>query len=135
MTTKRTTKKPEPEKEDVEKKPTEQQFQQSAAQAIQSYFTKDINDKVNEMTNDVMYARLRQLETSDYWTAILRYNNLKLLNSQSALNSMDPVQNPTAISRQQGAMMGLVDLQNSIIIMVEAEKAAQREMSEIEETF
>ena len=111
------------------------QTQRAAAQAVQSYFTKEVNDAVGEMADDVMWAKLRQLETSEYWIAVLRYNNLRLLNAQSALNTMDPVQNPSAISRQQGAMMGLVDLQNSIIIMVEDEKEDEKEDQEIAETF
>ena len=118
-----------------EKKITQEEFQQSAAQAINSYFTKEVNENVNEMTNDRMFAILRQLEQSEYWFAILRYNNLRLLNSQSALNTLDPVVNPSAISRQQGAMMGMVDLQNAIITMVESEKVAEKEAREISETF
>lgn len=111
---------------------TPEQLQQSAAQAVQGYFTKEVNEGLQELTNDRMFALLRQLEQSEFWYAILRYNNLRLLNSQSALNTLDPVVSPSAISRQQGAMMGLCDLQNAIITMVAAEQAAQDEMREID---
>lgn len=133
-----TTKKKEVKKgEDIKKEEgvTPEQMQQSAAQAVQSYFTREVNEIIQELTNDKMFALLRQLEQSEYWWAILRYNNLRLLNSQSALNTLDPVVNPSAMSRQQGAMMGLCDLQNAIITMVAAEKAAAKEIGEIEETF
>lgn len=128
-------KKKEVKEEGQEKKEGGEPMQRAAAQAIQSYFTKDINEQIGDMTDEVMYARLRALEMSDYWIAILRYNNLRLLNSQSALNTMDPVQNPTAIGRQQGAMMGIVDLQNAIIMLVESEREAQKETREIQDTF
>ena len=135
MTTKKKTVK---KGEDIEKKEegvTPEQMQQSAAQAVQSYFTKEVNETIQELTNDRMFALLRQLEQSEYWWAILRYNNLRLLNSQSALNTLDPVVNPSAMSRQQGAMMGLCDLQNAIITMIAAEKAAAKEIGDIEESF
>lgn len=123
-----------PEEPAEEKKVAPQeQLQQAAAQAIQSYFTKEINDAVHEMTNDRMFSLLRELEQSEYWHAILRYNNLRLLSAQSALNTLDPVTYPSAISKQQGAMMGVCDLQNAIITMVEAEKAAREEMNAINE--
>ena len=87
------------------------------------------------MTNDVMFALLRQLEGSEYWIPLLRYNNLRLLNAQSAINSMDPMTQGSTMRLQQGCMMGIVDLQNAIITMVEAEKEAEREAREIAETF
>lgn len=127
----------EVKKEEVKEKevPTPEQMQQSAAQAIQSYFTREINEEVRDMTNDVMFMKLRNLEQSEFWIAILRYNNLRLLNAQSALNTIDPVTYPSAISKQQGAMMGLVDLQNAIIQMVEAEKLAAQETEDITNSF
>lgn len=107
------------------------QIQQAAAQVVQKYFTKDVNEAIQRMSNDEMFTLLRQVEATPYWTAILRYNNLRMLSAQSALNTLDPVTNPTAIGRQQGAMMGLCDLQNAIITMIEAEIAAQKEMDEM----
>jgi hypothetical protein len=132
---KETKKKPAPVAEEKKEEVTQEQMQQSAAQAIQAYFTREINEEVRDMTNDVMFMKLRNLEQSEYWVAILRYNNLRLLNAQSALNTLDPVTYPSAISKQQGAMMGLVDLQNAIIQMVEGERAAAKEMKEINEEF
>jgi len=128
MTTKKTTKK-------EEEKATPEQVQQSAAQAINSYFTQEVNQAVSELTNDVMFARLRQLEASEYWYAILRYNNLRLLTAQSALNSLDPIISASAISKTQGQMQGIVDLQNCVIQLVEIEKQAAKDIQEINENF
>lgn len=109
------------------KKINPEQGQQIATQYIQEYFTKEVNNRISEMTNERMFTLLRQLEQSEFWYAILRYNNLRLLTAQSALNSLDPVTSPSAISRTQGSAIGLCDLQNAVIQLVEMEKDAIKE--------
>lgn len=104
---------------------------QAAAQVIMKYFTAEINAAVSDMSLDQMTALLRELEQSSFWIAILKYNNLRLLAAQSVVNSLDANAQATGISRAQGNMAGVVDLQNFIIQMVESEKQAQRDAEEI----
>ena len=136
MTTKEPKKKTV-KKEEAKKDPeiSQEQMQMAAAQMIQGYFTREVNDQVRDMSNDMMQKKLRELEGSEYWIAILRYNNLRLLNAQSAINTIDPISNPSAIRRLQGTMEGLVDLQNGIIQMAMSERAVQEETESILETF
>ena len=139
MTTPSPKKKPVKKDPVVEEKkketPTADNMMQAVAQAVNQYFTPAVNAKMSDMTSDHMFLLLRELENTDYWYAILKFNQLRLLSAQSALNSLDPVANPTAISRQQGAMMGVTDLQGAIITMVAAEKEAAKEMREIDDNF
>ena len=97
------------------KKAEEKNPQEVAAQMVMEYFTSDVNEKVREMSMAEMTQLLREIEDTPFWTAILKYNNLRLLSLQSAVNSLDPMTQATAMSRSQGAMTGLVDMQNYII--------------------
>lgn len=111
---------------------TPEQFQQAVAQAVSSYFTPDINQRIAEMTDDQMWAALRELETLHNWYAILRYVNKRLLVAQTVVNSADPNTQPTLLARTQGVMTGLTDLQNAVIQIVGAEKEALKETAEIQ---
>jgi hypothetical protein len=114
---------------------TVESMMQAVAQAVNEYFTPEVNAKMSDMTQDHMFLVLRELEGTEYFTAILKFVQLRLLAAQSALNSLDPVANPTAISRQQGAMMGVTEIQNAVITMVASEREAAKEMREINENF
>ena len=103
--------------------------------ALTSYFTPEINRSIAEVTDDQMWDTLRRLEESEYWFAILKYNNKRLLVAQSLVNSLDPVKEPTSIGRTQGVMTGIVDLQNAVIQLVEAEKVAADEAERIRTQF
>lgn len=122
---------PAAKKKESEEKVTAEQVQQAVAQAAQAYFTPQVNAEINELSDERMFDILRGLEQSEFWYALLRYNNKRLLVAQSLINSIDPVQQPTAISRTQGVMTGIVDLQNAIIQLVESEKAAVANAKEI----
>ena len=89
------------------------------------YFTKEINDQVNNMSDEDMFKLLYQIEQSEYWIAMLRYNQIRSSYTQSVVLSADPVKDPTLIARNQGIMLGLADLQNAIIIMWQEKQKAQ----------
>ena len=92
----------------------------------QQYFTAEIDEKIRTMTEPEMLQILKSMEQSEYWIAILKYNAVRLSMSQSALFAGDPVKDPTGMSRQQGIMLGLSDLQNGVITMVQnAEQEAK----------
>jgi len=89
-------------------------------QVPQSYFTSDVEEKMREMGEKEMLSLLKDLEGTSYWTAILKYNQVRMLMSQSALFTGDPVKDPSGMSRQQGVMLGLSDMQNAIITLVQS---------------
>lgn len=85
----------------------------------QEYFTVEIENKIREMSDTQMQQSLASLEQSEFWIAILRYNQMRLQMSQSALFQGDPVKEPTMMTRQQGIMLGISDLQNAVISLVQ----------------
>ncbi len=89
------------------------------------YFTKEINDAVNALSEEQMLKTLVNLEGTPAWIAILKYNQVRLGQSQAAIISGDPVKEPTVMARHQGIMLGLSDLQNAIIILSEERKEAE----------
>jgi hypothetical protein len=93
-----------------------------------AYFTRDIEDKVNGMSEVEMFQELTNVESTRAWIAILKYNQFRLKNCQAALFSADPFKDPTSITRNQGIMIGLSDLQNAIILLKqEKDEAIKKE--------
>lgn len=92
-------------------------------QIISDYFNGGRNEEVAALPKEDMYRLLRELEQSIYWVPILKYTQQRLLVAQSAIHVIDPVKDPTGISRNQGAMIGLVDLQNGVIQLVSEHKS------------
>lgn len=101
--------------------------QQEAINYIGNYFTSTRSAQINALTNEEMYNLLHELESTDYWIAILKYGQQRSLVAQSAINVLDPHKDPTGIARNQGAMIGIVDLQNGIIQLVEERKRKAKE--------
>lgn len=91
------------------------------------YFTKEIEGAIREMSEEEMLRELIGIEGTRAWTAILKYNQIRLGHCQSAVFSGDPFKEPTSIARNQGIMLGLSDLQNAIILLKteQREKAAE----------
>ncbi len=89
------------------------------------YFTQDIEDKVRAMSDEDMFKLLAQLEQSEFWIAMLRYNQIRSSYTQSAILSADPVKDPTLIARNQGIMIGLSDLQNAVIMLWQEKQKVQ----------
>ena len=99
-------------------------------QIPQQYFTAEIEDKIRNLSEEDMYKNLSNLEQSEFWIAILKYNQIRLSMSQSALFAGDPVKEPTMMTRQQGIMLGLSDLQNAVITIVQNKEQAAKEDAE-----
>lgn len=93
--------------------------------STQEYFTEEIETAIREMTEGEMLRELVNLEGTRAWFAILKYNQVRLQQSQAAVFSGDPIKDPTSMLRSQGVMLGLSDLQNAVIILKqEREKKA-----------
>lgn len=103
---------------------------QQPISSAREYFTDDINEQVNAMDTKEMVEVLKGIPSTRIWIAILKYNQERLLYSQSMLFSADPFKNPTEMARQQGILLGLSDLQNAVI-----ELNTEKTKEEDEESF
>lgn len=92
------------------------QFQQPV-QPTREYFTAEVNERIQKMTEEEMLRELEALEQTRAWVAILKYTQVRLQQSQTAVLSGDPYRDPTQIARNQGVMLGLCDLQNAVILL------------------
>lgn len=98
--------------------PDKEQAPTNPVSPIRSYFAnKDIVEAMNSLTEEDMLRRLVNLEQTEYWPAILKYNQMRLQHSQAAINIGDPFKDPTNLARNQGVMIGLLDLQNAVVMM------------------
>lgn len=90
---------------------------------IKDYFTKEIRDKINEMTNTEMVNLLKELEGTPFWFAILRYNQNRIGVVQSSFLVLDPNKEASKISQYQGIITGVLDLQDAVLsLKFEAKK-------------
>lgn len=80
-----------------------------------NYFTKELQQLINELSDDDMKSLLLELEATTYWTAILRYTQQRMQFAQNGLYTMDPIAKATEMCRTQGILMGQTDLQNAVI--------------------
>jgi len=98
----------------------------------QDYFRlTDIEKRMSELSDEAMLQLLFNLEQSEFWVAILRYNQQRLSQSQSAIFTADPVKDPTMIARHQGIMLGLSDLQNAVIMLTQQHQQAAKEAEKV----
>jgi len=88
--------------------------EQTAAN-VRSYFTKEINDRIQAMSMKEMEAILKDMPTTTYWIALLKYSGVRSPMLDSTLRTTDPIKDPSKISWAQGALAGLCDLETYII--------------------
>lgn len=93
-----------------------------ALNSVQNYYDSGKNEEIRNMRDEDMYRILTNLEQSEYWVAILKYINKRTLFAQNAICTIDPHNAPGAISKYQGAMIGLADLPTAVIQLVEKRK-------------
>lgn len=91
---------------------------------IKSYFTDDIRKQVREMTNEDMKTFLKNLEGTKAWFAILKYTQERIAAIQDSFLVLDPVKEPSKISQYQGAITGMLDLQDAVLSLKFEEKKA-----------
>jgi hypothetical protein len=85
-----------------------------AIMEFSDYFTDDIRESIANMSNQEMKDSLRELESTHYWIALLKYSQDRILTIQNALLSVDP-EKATTIARYQGIASGIIDPQEAII--------------------
>lgn len=82
---------------------------------VRSYFTKDINLQITEMTYKEMESVMKEFISTRAWIALLKYTSLRTPMLDVALRTLDPVKEPSKISWNQGAMAGLCDIETYVI--------------------
>jgi len=82
---------------------------------IREYFTEEIRDAVRGMSNADMKDHLKALEGTPAWFAILKYAQERVAVIQDSFLTLDPVKEPTKIARYQGAITGVLDLQDAVL--------------------
>jgi uncharacterized small protein (DUF1192 family) len=100
---------------------------------VRSYFTKEVEDRIAAVSDEQMLILLRELEATPFWLGILKYNQNRLRLAQDSLLFADPVKDPTSISRSQGVMLGVSDLQNAVIILKLESQKREAEINKGEE--
>lgn len=101
----------------MSKKKNENFSNQQPVTNDRNYFTREIIERISEMSQKQMFSLLKSLPESELWIAILKYNQERLYVSQNALFSLDPFKDPTNIAKYQGVMLGISDLQNAVITL------------------
>lgn len=82
---------------------------------VRSYFTKEVNAQITEMSTKEMESVMKGMVSSREWVAILKYTSMRTPLLDATLRSTNPNENPHAISWSQGAMAGLCDIENYVI--------------------
>jgi hypothetical protein len=94
-------------------------------EAVKNYFTEEIYQQIRDMSNDEMKTHLKELEGTPAWFAILKYSQDRIMVIQGSFLTMDPNKNPTDIARYQGAITGMLDLQDAVLSLKFESKQAE----------
>jgi hypothetical protein len=100
------------------------------ASNVRSYFTKEINDQIVEMTTKEMESVMKEMISSRQWIALLKYTAMRTPILDATLRSTNPVKDPSSISWAQGAMAGLCDIENYVIDLNAPKKEQAEEQEE-----
>ena len=92
---------------------------------IKSYFTDDLRKEIKDLGDKDMENLLKSLEGTPYWIAILKYTQERIAVIQDSFLVLDPVKEPTKISRYQGAITGMLDLQDAVLSLKFEEKKSE----------
>lgn len=92
---------------------------------IRSYFTEDIRTKIREMSNTDMKDLLKGMEGTPLWFAILKYNQGRVGVTQDTFLILDPMTEAVKIARYQGAITGMLDLQDAVLTLKFESKKAE----------
>lgn len=82
---------------------------------IKGYFTEEIKASIRDMSHEDMVTALKGLETTPFWFAILKYTQERIAVIQDSFLVLDPNTEPSKIARYQGAITGMLDLQDAVL--------------------
>lgn len=88
---------------------------EQVASNVRSYFTKEVNEQIGEMSLKEMESTMKDLINTQYWIALLKYTSMRTPLLDATLRGTDPSKEPSKISWAQGAMAGLCDIETYVI--------------------
>jgi len=97
-----------------EKEKTMQTPEQLASK-VHSYFTKEVNDQISEMSAKEMESLLKDFASTRHWIALLKYIEMRTPLLDATLRGSSPTKDPDKISWAQGAYAGLCDIETYVI--------------------
>ena len=81
---------------------------------MDKFFTQEILDAMKSMSQSEMFSLLKDLQSTNHWIAILKYNYDRRANAHAMLATIDPIKEPTSMARTQGILSGLSDLEEIV---------------------
>lgn len=82
---------------------------------VRSYFTKEVNALMAEMSTKQMETLMKDLINTPHWIALLKYTSMRTPLLDATLRGTDPSKDPAKISWAQGAMAGICDIETYVI--------------------
>jgi hypothetical protein len=77
------------------------------------------------MTDGDMRDILKGLEGTPIWFAIMKYTQSRVSVIQEAFLTLDPIKDAVKIARYQGAITGMIDLQDAVLTLKFESKKAE----------
>jgi hypothetical protein len=92
---------------------------------IKDYFTKEVQEQIFNMSEKDMKDILKGLEGTPIWFAIMKYTQSRVSVIQDAFLTLDPIKEAVKIARYQGAITGMIDLQDAVLTLKFESKKAE----------
>jgi hypothetical protein len=99
----------------------------------QNYFTEEIRQRIREMSNEEMKSALKMLEGTPAWFAIIKYAQDRIANIQDSFLTIDPLKDATKMTRYQGVITGMLDLQDAVLTLKYESKKAENPKYQVEQ--
>ena len=81
-----------------------------------------LSEAINEMSDGDRNSLLLELESTNYWVAIMKYLLERQGFASDGLKTMDPVKDLVSLCRTQGTLAGLSDLPNAVAVLKEGSR-------------
>lgn len=91
------------------------QTPEQLASNVRSYFTKEINDQMSAMSVKEMESLMKELISTRYFTALIKYTSMRTPLLDATLRGTDPIKEPSKMSWAQGCMAGICDIETYVI--------------------
>ncbi len=111
------------------KKKTSSETQDLFQDQSTRYFKTDIISVARSMPNSEMINLISDLEGTRHWAAVVKYSMERIALIMSGIYATDPIKDPSKISKYQGILTGILDL-NELMLSIEEKKKEESKKKE-----